>query len=69
MGGTIDDMRDEDVERYRGQWVAVDRLTEHVVAGAESIEELRGKLDRGPQTRVLIHRVPKIDDPLFIGLG
>lgn len=62
-------MQDDEVERYRGRWVALDDSDDHVVADADSLEALLADLDRQSERRVLIQRIPSLDDPLFIGLG
>jgi len=58
-----------DLEAFRGQWVAIDRPNRAVVAVAESHEGLLAALARFPGRRVVVQRVPSLDDPIFVGLG
>jgi hypothetical protein len=62
-------MRPEDVERYRGRWVALQRSDDVVVADAESLESLQESLQAAEHPQVLIRRIPALDDPVFVGLG
>jgi hypothetical protein len=62
-------MRAEDVERYRGRWIAIRQSDEVVVADAASLEELQAVLRAKEHAPVLIHRVPRLDEPIYIGLG
>lgn len=60
---------ESEIEEYRGQWVAFDEPTGHVRAAADSAEQLYETIDREQLGRVTIMRVPRLDEPLFIGLG
>jgi len=60
---------ESDLEQHRGQWVAFDESTGKVRASADSAELLYETIDRDELGRVTIMRVPRLDDPLFIGLG
>lgn len=69
LAGTLGRMRTEDVERYRGRWVAVRRSDEVVLADADSLELLQETLKEGKHPQVLIRRIPAVDDPISVGLG
>ena len=57
------------VEGYEGMVVAIDRVTNDVVAAAETPQELmRIVRSRGLQ-HTMIMRVPRVDEPLRVGLG
>jgi hypothetical protein len=56
-------------DRYRGQWVALERDDDRVVADAPSLEQLHAQLRQAPHAPVLIRRIPERDDPIFVGLG
>ena len=60
-------MRQADVERFRGRWVATDRLDDHVVVDAASLNQLHARLE-GYAEPLLIQRVPSADEPIFFGL-
>lgn len=60
-------MRTLDLEPYRGRWVAVVEADERVVADAESYDELHARLRTLEHPRVLVHRVPTLDEPVFNG--
>ena len=62
-------MRHEDIEQYRGRWVAVRRSDEVVVADAESLGALHDALKAQDHAQVLIRRIPALQDPIFVGLG
>lgn len=62
-------MRSEDVERYRGRWVAVRRSDDVVVADGESLKALQDTLKAHEHPQVLIRRIPALEDPIFVGLG
>jgi hypothetical protein len=66
---TLGLMRSEDVERYRGRWVAVRRSDDVVLADAESLEALQEALTESEHPQVLIRRIPALDDPIFVGLA
>jgi len=57
-----------EVEKYRGQWVAVDQRRDVVVESADSHEALLAALEQQPGREVVIHRVPTRDEPIFVGL-
>ena len=65
-GGAV---RAEEVDRYRGQWVAVDRRDDLVVMSADTLEDLKRRLVTEPHGRVLVHRVSRADEPIFLGVG
>ncbi|MEX2627086.1 MAG: hypothetical protein WD225_09380 [Ilumatobacteraceae bacterium] len=56
------------LDRYRGRWVALDQDEPVVVAVADSHEALLHELEHGVARKVVIQRVPTMDEPLFIGL-
>ena len=58
-----------ELEANRGRWVAFDEVNQRVVASAESAEELYVALDCGRFGRVVVMRVPRLDEPLYVGLG
>ena len=58
-----------DLERNRGKWVAFDEQSERVLAAADSAEALYEILDRTDLPMVTVWRVPRLDEPLYIGLG
>jgi hypothetical protein len=62
-------MRSEDVQRYRGRWVAVRRSDDAVLADAESLEALQEALKEHEHPQVLIRRIPALEDPIFVGLA
>lgn len=62
-------MRSEDVQRYRGRWVAVRRSDEVVLADAESLEALQEALKEQEHPQVLIRRISAPEDPIFVGLA
>lgn len=62
-------VRPDDIERYRGRWVALRRSDEVVLADAASLEDLQRSLDASVHPQVLIRRIPALDDPVFVGLG
>lgn len=60
---------ESELEQHRGHWVAFDEPTGKVRASADSAELLYETIDRDQLGRVTIMRVPRLDEPLFIGLG
>lgn len=63
-------MRADDIERYRGRWIPFDQADDdRVIADAASLEALHEALATFEHPRVLVHRVPTVDEPLFVGLG
>ncbi len=62
-------MRPDDVERYRGRWVAVGRSDDGVRAVADSLEALRAALEEHEHPQVLIRRIPALEDPIFMSLA
>lgn len=62
-------MRSEDVERYRGRWVAVRRSDEVVLANAECLEALQEALKEHEHPQVLIRRIPALEDPMVVSLA
>jgi hypothetical protein len=62
-------MRAEDVELYRGRWVAIRRTDDIVVVAADSLEELQARLAREAHRQLLLRRIPALEDPIFVGLG
>lgn len=58
-----------DLERNRGRWVAFDESTQTVLVAADSDEALYEILDGEEFPRVTVMRVPRLDEPIFIGLG
>jgi hypothetical protein len=57
-----------DLMAYRGRWVAVDTTTAEVVQASLTHETLVDALLRAAGRRVVIHRVPTQDEPIFVGL-
>ena len=55
------------VERYRDRWVAI-QDDGAVVAYAEDLDGLLSYLQRVPDVRASIMRIPAADEPLFVGL-
>ncbi len=55
------------VERYRNQWVAIGDDGD-VVAHDLSYEKLTAMLSTMPPIRVLVRRIPAVDEPLFVGV-
>ena len=55
------------VERYRDRWVAI-QDDGAVVADAEDLDGLLSYLQRVPDVRASIMRIPAADEPLFVGL-
>ncbi|HEY4378058.1 MAG TPA: hypothetical protein VGM93_12910 [Acidimicrobiales bacterium] len=58
-----------EVDRYRGRWVAVDLMTDEVRADATSFPDLQEIIATRHIERIVVHRVPAADDPLFLGLA
>lgn len=67
--GSLRVMQAEDIELYRGRWVAVRRSDDVVLADAVSLEALQGVLKEHEHPQVLIRRIPALEDPIFVGLG
>ncbi|MEQ1874956.1 MAG: DUF5678 domain-containing protein [Ilumatobacteraceae bacterium] len=61
-------MRQDVIERYRGRWVAVDQTGE-VVADAAELGILLDQASKAGLSATTVHRVPALDEPLFVGLG
>ena len=55
------------VERYRDRWVAI-QDDGVVVADADDLDGLLSCLQRVPDVRASIMRIPAADEPLFVGL-
>lgn len=62
-------MRPDDVERYRGRWVAVRRSDDVVLAAADSLGALHAALQEHEHPQVLIRRIPALQDPIFASLA
>jgi hypothetical protein len=60
-------MHASDVERLRGQWVALAIGDETLVASAETFEDLSALLRSNEHQPVLVRRIPMLDEPLFLG--
>jgi hypothetical protein len=54
------------IERYRDQWIAVDD-DDVVVAHHASFEALHEALAQMPPIHVVIRRIPRADEPMFVG--
>jgi|GEM_PF-3009310 len=61
-------VKPDDIERYRGRWVAVDRTGE-IVADAAELGLLLDKVAKANLSTSTVHRVPELDEPLFVGFG
>lgn len=62
-------VNDDDIERFRGRWVALSPDGEVVVDAAE-LDELLALVEHdGPRPDVVVQRVPEADAPMFVGLG
>ena len=61
-------MKRDLIERYRGQWVAVDDSGD-VVADADELGALLERLDELGITADTVQRVPGIGEPMFVGLS
>ena len=57
------------VEGYEGKVVAIDMVTDHVVASGDSFPELTAEIDRLGIQNTMILRVPGREEPLRVGLG
>ena len=66
---TLIPVQTDEIERHRGQWVALARDDEHVVASAESLDELYEILGAQAGEPRLIQRIPNVDEPIYVGLG
>ena len=65
----VSSTRRPDLAQYEGKYVALLVPTDLVVASADSPEELfriLAELDTGPVT---IMRAPRLDEPVYVGLG
>lgn len=58
-----------ELEQHRGKWVAHNERDHRVFASADSAEDLYKILDREPHPRVMIRRIPRLDEPIYVGLG
>jgi hypothetical protein len=62
-------LKRELLERYRGRWVAVNEAGD-VVADADELGVLLADCEgKGFSSDMVVHRVPEVDAPLFVGLG
>jgi hypothetical protein len=62
-------VNDDNIERFRGRWVALSPDGE-VVADAAELDELLALVEHdGPRPDVLVQRVPEADAPMFVVLG
>lgn len=66
--GMVRVMKKDDIERYRGRWVAVDKAGE-VLADAAELGILLDQASKAGLSATTVHRVPALDEPLFVGLG
>lgn len=57
------------VDGFEGKVVAIDMVTNSVVASADSFEQLTVKIDEQGIRNTMILRVPGPDEPLRVGLG
>lgn len=58
-----------ELEQHRGEWVAHDEEARRVLAAADTAEALYEILDSSDHPLVTIRRIPRLDEPIFIGLG
>ncbi len=65
---SLQGMRADVVERFRGRWVALDDSGE-VVADADELGSLLERLEAAGVHANMVQRVPAADDPMFVGLG
>ncbi len=61
-------MKQGDIERYHGRWVAVDRTGE-IVADAAELGLLLDQVAKANLSASTVHRIPELDEPLFVGFG
>ena len=57
------------IERYRGRWVAVRYDTGRVTASAATFEELRSSSYRSDGARLVLRRIPRLDEPIYMSLA
>jgi hypothetical protein len=57
------------IEGFEGKVVAIDMVTDHVVAAADTFKHLTEEIDRLGLRNTMILRVPLPDAPLRVGLG
>ena len=58
-----------ELEPHRGEWVAHDEQARCVLAAADTADALYEILDRADHPLVTVRRIPRLDEPIFIGLG
>ncbi len=58
-----------DVDAYRGKWVAFDHVDDSIIAVADTEEQLEDALLAHSGRKVLMRRIPALDEPVFAGLG
>jgi hypothetical protein len=61
--------RGPDLAAYAGQFVALSVPGDEVVAAADSPVELFRLLDERGAGHVTIMRAPRLDEPVYVGLG
>lgn len=61
-------MQGPDFEPYRGRWIARSVPGDALVADAATRDELCEVLQTLEHPRVMIHRVPTADEPLYISM-
>ena len=61
--------RQLNVEGYEGKVVAIDRVSDEVVAAADTPEELMAIIRSRHLVNTMVVRVPRVDEPLRVGLG
>jgi hypothetical protein len=57
------------VEGYEGKVVAIDRVSDDVVAAADTPEELMAIIRSQHLVNTMVIRIPRLDEPLRVGLG
>ena len=57
------------VEGYEGKVVAIDRATDVVVASADTPQDLMRVVRAKGLQDTMIVRIPRVDEPLRVGLG
>jgi len=58
-----------ELEQHRGEWVAHDEAARRVIAAADTAEALYEITDSADHPLVTVRRIPRLGEPIFIGLG
>jgi hypothetical protein len=67
--GSTEALDENSIERHRGRWVAVRYNTGQVTASAATFEELRSSIDRSDGARLVLRRIPRLDEPIYTSLA